>query len=246
MHLSSFPRRLSTVALTLSLTVMGCSDDGDTDTPQVVRAAVLTDTRYFDYDPLNIGSEASNLIFTLEDAEYDVFGVSTVSRDSIVAALAAADVLVIPEQERDVVNDTLIAHGTDTLIANWVRAGGVLVSSYEWYHLNSMFDWDIHVGPAAAGPFLRGPRGKGTPFAGAPDELEDNDATDQIDVASLPAGALAPWRNASNEAVLFAVPVGQGWVVWLGYDWYDAAPFGEQDGGWIETLGRVRRFVPTD
>ncbi|MBW8773348.1 MAG: hypothetical protein JF590_08685, partial [Gemmatimonadetes bacterium] len=56
------------------------------------------------------------------------------------------------------------------------------------------------------------------------------------------AHAIAPWRNDSSEAPMFAVRQGAGWVIWLGWDWYDAAPVGSQDGGWLDILKQINRF----
>jgi len=248
MPLLSAARRLPTLALVAALVLAACSDDkdgspNDIPEPSDVRVAVLTDTAVVEYDPADDGAEGSNMVYTLEDEGYDVVQVTKLHRDSIIAALAAADVFVIPEQEEGEILTEMQAAGIDTLIANWVAAGGILVSSYHWYHLNSIFGWDLGYGPGIEGlPFVAGARLAGTPFEGMPNELEAADATDWIDVASLPAGAIAPWRNDSSETVLFAAPEGSGWVVWLGYDWFDAKPFGTQDGGWVEALARINRF----
>jgi hypothetical protein len=241
MPLLSAARRFPTFALATALVLAACSDDKDD--ASKFRVAVLTDTSLVEYDTEDDGAEGSNMVYTLEDEGYDVIKVSKLDRDSIIAALATADVFVIPEQEEGDIVEDIVGTGIDTLIANWVAEGGVLVSSYQWHHLNAFFNWEIDYGPGMEGlPFVAGPRLAGTPFAGMPDTLEANDATDWIDVATLPEGAIAPWRNDSSEASLFAAPKGSGWVIWLGYDWYDAEPFGTQDGGWVEALARINRF----
>jgi hypothetical protein len=244
MPLLSATRRLPTLALAAALVLAACSDDSnDPSDHGGIRVAVLTDTSLVQYDPEDIDAEGSNMIHTLEDEGYDVFTVSALQRDSIIAALATADVFVIPEQEEGDILDYFEGTGIDTLLGNWVAGGGVLVSAFQWHHLNAIFGWEIDYGPGVEGlPFVAGDRLTGTPYAGMPNELEVADATDWIDVASLPAGAIAPWRNDSSEALLFAAPEGSGWVVWLGYDWWDAKPFGTQDGGWVEALARVDRF----
>jgi len=53
--------------------------------------------------------------------------------------------------------------------------------------------------------------------------------------ASFPAGALTIYEYGADTSV-GVIGVGQGQVVTLSFDWYNAAPVGDQDAGWLDVL----------
>ena len=57
-------------------------------------------------------------------------------------------------------------------------------------------------------------------------------------LTGLPAGALDIYDYAGASAVSL-IPLGSGTIVFLGFDWYNAAPIGTQDGGWLNVLARA-------
>jgi hypothetical protein len=97
--------------------------------------------------------------------------------------------------------------------------------------LNTLFGYGLTAGPGG-GPYKKSGEVAGTAFATGPASLPDNDATDSLDTATLPSGAAAMYANGASAAVV-AFSVGTGEVVFLGWDWFDAAPAGTQNGGWL-------------
>lgn len=230
--------------LALPLLLAACSDGNNgPPAPGDVTVVILTDPNYFDYDEADNGSEASNMLFTLNDLGYNTRPVGVLSADSVIAALAGAQVLVVPEEEVSEIDSAIAAQGLDTIFVQFVQHGGILVSSSNFGFLNTSFGWSLSDSYVGSDTFVFNSHLTGSSrFSGVADTLADNDATDWVTAASLPSGAIAPWRNDSSEAPLVAAPYGSGWVLWLGYDWYDAKPFGSQDGGWVEALKRINRF----
>ena len=68
----------------------------------------------------------------------------------------------------------------------------------------------------------------GTRFEGGPADLAENDATSGLELDSLPAEALPIYANELGYAPVVTLPYGDGEIVFLGWDWYDASPIGSQ------------------
>jgi len=81
----------------------------------------------------------------------------------------------------------------------------------------------------------------GTAFAGGPATLDSQNATWAV-VAPLPDGGRAIYGQES-AAMVAHFDEGFGQVVFLGWDWFDAAPLGPVDGGWLGVLDAAVRQV---
>jgi hypothetical protein len=99
--------------------------------------------------------------------------------------------------------------------------------------LNALFGWQLTSG--AVGNATIGPDAGGTPFAGAPERILANQRTRGLDLTSLPAGAQVMYVNRTRAPVVQFIQ-GSGRVLFLGWDWYQAAPLGDKDGGWLRLL----------
>jgi hypothetical protein len=235
--------RAALLGLLASTSFLAACGDSGPPAPGSVTVVVVTDSAYFDYQVDSSYAEASNILATLQDQGYQTRQVGHLVGDSLRNALQGAQVLVIPEQENAEIDSALAAEHLDTTITRFVNHGGVLVMSYEFNTLNTLFGWNLDDPFVGSDVFpLQSELASGTVFAGSADTLPDNDATDAIASATLPAQAIAPWRNDSSEVPMFAVRQGSGWVIWLGWDWYDAAPVGAQDGGWLDVLKKINHF----
>jgi hypothetical protein len=233
------------VLLSLFASLAACADGSDdpddlTDHGQT-RVVVLADTHYVDFVLGDPTAEGSNLLASFDALGYDTHPLAHWTPDSLDSALAGAKVFVVPEF-------TTAAwaarpRALDTLMTEFVEQGGILVQGWFLWPLDTLFGWQVYdtVGGSPRFP-LHPPFAIGTPFADGPDSLADQNMTYATDFAKLPAGAIAPWRNDSSHVPFFAAPVGQGWVVWLGWDWWRAAPMGPHDGGWLAVLDRIDRL----
>jgi hypothetical protein len=242
MHFRS--RVTSLLALALTLTVAACGDDEgsgrsyDDAEPEQTVVALFVDTAYVEFDTTDTDQEGSNLYFSLKERGFQVDTFSTTDSAAFAAVLAGADVLVLPEPEGDSYED--LPAGIQYLIRNFVEDGGTVA----WFdyadEMNSIFDWELEYGDSVAYESSILKNGSIDPFTG-PDSLPWADATDVIESSTLPAGTKMPYKAGSDAAVA-VIPFGKGEVVYFGYDWYDAAPFGSQDGGWIELLDGLSKF----
>lgn len=65
--------------------------------------------------------------------------------------------------------------------------------------------------------------------------LPYNNATIGLVEESLPAGSVTIYKS-SNSVYVALMPYNQGTAIFLGWDWYDAEPIGNTDGGWLQVL----------
>ena len=70
----------------------------------------------------------------------------------------------------------------------------------------------------------------------------ENDAVYTIDPDYLPLGARVIYQGINGGVAVAIIPRAKGAIIFLGYDWYNAAPHGSQDGGWLEILRRALQY----
>ena len=52
---------------------------------------------------------------------------------------------------------------------------------------------------------------------------------------SFPEGSFNIFGQGANTGVA-EIPFGSGSIIWLGWSWFNAAPVGSEDGGWLKVL----------
>jgi hypothetical protein len=204
--------------------------------------ALFANTAYTDYIPTASGSEASNLEATLTGQGIAVSPFTGIAATDFATAIESKAVLAFPEMEIGSLGTALLADATATsAIVGWVQGGGVLFVS----HPNSGID-DLNWLNSAFGFSLAG-SGSGVitgnllpstgPFAAGPATIPYNNDTMALAFASLPGSAQVIYREATSlDAMVTVIPSGSGRIVILGWDWFDAAPTGLGDGGWLQVL----------
>jgi hypothetical protein len=219
-----------------------CSSDGATFVPADHPAALLTAG---DFDTASTGSESSNLMFALQEAGFPLDTASGMDSTTIAGLIAGKDVLFLPEISPD------FDAGTEAILKHFVDNGGtiVLVGGYDhidW--VNATFGWSLS-NPDEWGDGSPMPRLAGaslTPFAGGPATIASNNGGGSLDIASLPTGARAIYGSPDTTTTTLASVVilrsGSGHLVYFGWDWFNGAPHGEQDGGWRKLLGASSGF----
>ena len=179
-------------------------------------------------------SEATNEIATLIAQGHNVTTFTGITTADINIATAGQDVLVIPELEDGNLISVLDA-AAQTAIFNFVSAGGNLIIHGTYGNdavnlLNSVFTYTLVRGAGDLdGLVLTGPTA-----------LTGQDGTYPVATASVPAGANILYINGTNTAV-FDATVGTGHVKFLAFDWFNAAPNGTQDAGWLTVLANSVR-----
>jgi hypothetical protein len=200
--------------------------------------ALFADTAYVDYTPPSTSSEAYNMQVALTSFGNTVSTFTGLSAAAWTAALAGKQVLVIPEQERGSIAATPLPAATITAIQNFVNGGGTLIVADDYsntFFLNAVFGYSI-VRDGTGAVSTKTAAATGTVFAGGPATLPNNDATDGGSVtASLPAGAVCAYA-AGTQCMVYQITRGAGKIYYFAWDFYDAAPNGTQDGGWLAVL----------
>lgn len=189
------------------------------------------------------GSEAYNMEQALKGKGYSVSTFTGITAADFTAATTNCANLVIPEQETGALEPDLDAAAL-TAIGDFVNAGGNLIVGYADSNttdlVNAIFGWSTSTTGVDAPGDLVDNDAAGTPFAGGTTAggttLTDPSATDSFTAADLPPGARIPYADQSDNAVVALLQVGSGSVTLLGWDFYDAAPVGAMDDGWIQVL----------
>lgn len=118
-----------------------------------------------------------------------------------------------------------------------MQAGGGLIASYDYQDsLSEIFGFSMVSAATNSASGLTA-AAAGTAFAGGPASLPWNDATGGFLSASLPGGSLAIYES-NGVATVSLTQFGAGQILHLGWDWFDAKPVGNQDGGWLDVLNR--------
>jgi hypothetical protein len=151
----------------------------------------------------------------------------------IAAALQGQTVLVIPEQE--IQGIATLPDASLQVIRDFVNGGGGLIIAADYQNtLNALFGYNLDF--VGAGPSVLDPvAAAGTTFINGPLNLGAPDNTGGFTLASLPPGARSIYSDGTASTVTL-FNVGQGQVVQLGYDFFDAQPLGSQNGGFLTVL----------
>ncbi|HKY64357.1 MAG TPA: DUF11 domain-containing protein [bacterium] len=204
------------------------------------------------YDPAFVptggasGDEGSNLLASAESFGHTLLQILEITPEAFSAGLAGQQVLLIPDTE---VADISAALSDEALqvIADFVEAGGRLVvtnadnSGEDLLWLNAAFGFSMTGASLNNETSEKQAIAAETIFANAPATVLYGDATAGIDPASRPAEAQIIFLEPTLDlATVVLIPVGEGEIIYLGYDWFESDPpnAGEQDGGWQAVLGQ--------
>jgi Ca2+-binding RTX toxin-like protein len=203
------------------------------------KVAVFADGVFVDNDDTG-GNEAElpNIKASLTSLGHTVADVTSITAGN----LAGQDVFLIPELEEGSLVPSLDAAEIAAIIG-FVAEGGTLVlhgddGGFSLALANLLFGIDLEDRP----DFdlddqieQNGEHVAGNTFSDDPGTVPGNDATNSVDLDSLPTHALSFYQLEGRSAA-FGFGSGLGQVIFLGYDWYNAAPDGEQDNGWLDLL----------
>lgn len=221
--------------------------------------ALLTDNDYVEFTLGDEGAEASNEYLTLNELGYHVQPWYSIDTEATARALfGRARVAVIPEQENGWIIDD-IDEDAWYLLYNFVEAGNVLIvhgtscegDTPDIDLIESFFETDLDcVSGEAVEPITR--QFGDNSFSNAPETVGYADGTYLLDPESLPENTTILYTDDNGDvaAVIFWTSYYDededediyGAIIWLGHDWYDAAPFGTQDEGWSDVLDASIRF----
>lgn len=220
--------------------------------PAPAGVTVLVNTNYVDFNASRTNAEASNVVLSLESFALDVATFVDIGTDNIVAVTRDTRILVIPELEQDDVTPDLSPESRSRIVSFVENGGTLLVFATNFgtdtgrhiNFLNTLFGYST-LRTDVAGPYeLSSSEAAGTPFAFGPPSIPAPSATRAIDETTLPAEALVIYEAPTEgDAAVSLIPRGDGEIVVIGWDWFEAPPNGSaDDGGWLEVLRRATEF----
>jgi hypothetical protein len=185
-------------------------------------------------------AEADNLFRTFQDNGHTVSKVTAFDEASLTAALANADVFAIPElgEGRSSWVDAL-TEGAKVAIQNFVSNGGTLIvmgahTSGDADLLNDLFDFSLSHVDVSNSSTKTEAAGE-TVFSTTASTIPWLNATRGFITSTLPSGSTSIYTSGTATTVAL-MTYGTGLISYLGADWYDTAPNGTQDGGWLDVL----------
>jgi VCBS repeat-containing protein len=180
-------------------------------------------------------SESDTIQASLVQAGHIVSPFTGLDAASIQAALSSADVLVIPEQERGDLGNTLSA-ASSAAIRDFIADGGTLVVSHDDKNsLNEIFGFSLS--QSRGGTSSLTSDAVGTTFEGGPATIPNINAMRGFLTSTLPTGSLTIYETGGVSTVA-VIPFGDGQITTIGWDWFNAQPMGSHDSGWLDVLNR--------
>ena len=203
---------------------------------------IFVNNNFVDYyeGSTSTSDEANNLI-----AMFDESGIAYKKFTDIdgrtFSSLDNMDKLIIPELDEGDLLPSLTSDARNA-ITEFVDGGGTLImfepdSGDVINVLNELFGWELEtievsepIDITEAGAIL---------FPDESSDLPDLSATDSLDTSTLPVDSVSIYTDDNDQTVVAKMPYGDGFVYVLGWDWYDAQPVGEEDGGWNHLLRSI-------
>lgn len=205
---------------------------------------LLINDDYVDY-VVNPGTELEhevNNLMDLMDGQGIAYSTFTSLSASTFDNMGSASKLLIPELEEDDILPGLNS-GAKAAIANYVSRGGTLItfepdSGDLINFLNEVFSFSLSYAGSDE-PITLTEDGAGL-FTGLNSEIPSNNATVGLATDDLPPNAVTIYAgDGANQSTVVKIPYGSGSIYVLGWDWYDGAPRGVQDGGWNNLLVKI-------
>lgn len=215
------------------------------DFPQQKITYIFINPDYVDYtsDPgSSYTHEANNLMFFMDDIgyEYNTFNLNSDISWENVCSLAST--IIIPEiEEADLYPD--LSSQSKSKINEFVLNGGKLIMFYPSSDviniLNNTFGFSMSGEGGISTPISVTSEGNAL-FSGLNATIPDNNGSDSIQTDTLPANSITIYEGSDpNQSLVVQISYGTGKIYVFGWDWYDAVPQGDQDGGWLYLLQKI-------
>lgn len=210
---------------------------------------ILINDTYVDYlaEGSESGNEPNNIMAYLDAnaIAYETFIDISESGWDDIFVLGKAGYVIIPELE---INDILpdLTSGAKNKINNFVSSGGKLLmfapdNGDVVPFLNDIFSFSIISGGEGgiSEPISLTVAGSAL-FPSESATIPSLSDTSFLDTSTLPAESVTIYEGSGpNQSVVTMIPYGSGKIYVLGWDWYDAAPIGAEDGGWLNLLESI-------
>jgi hypothetical protein len=240
---------------TRSLAVAGLLTTGLVSSLVVPAAAADVQVSVFSYPGLNGSSNACdnenfNLAEIVEaEVGYTVNTAITNFTDAdLRAKLDSSRFFFMTDMEtQNPSTSSFLPASAKTDIKDWTNEGGVMVmtgthSSYDADFLNTIYSWDVSsVSTSLLTPVLANT--SGTPFEDFSGNLGTPSATQAMNMGTV-ANVSVMWGDSDGTAALVAVvKYGRGYVIYMGFDFYDTgltgisgSPCRENSNDWVQKI----------
>ena len=205
-------------------------------------ATVLINTSYIDYDPGNFDAEGSNIIASLLQYGVEVKTFTDISAESLTTLLENVNLLLIPETENGFFSEReplVFSNEAVAVLRHFVNNGGVFISmgaSDVNGYLNQVFSWSLSMYEGETSSIDKTVYAATNGFAECVSTLPQYSAVYGLMPEGLPVGSIPIYESFRGAVYVVLMPYGQGSVIFIGWDWFDAEPIGEGDGGWLQVL----------
>jgi len=205
---------------------------------------ILINNTYVDYvaEGSDFGNEPNNIMAYLDANTIDYETFIDISESGWDNVAGQAGYVIIPDIENsDILPD--LTSGAKNKINNFVSSGGKLLmfnpdNGDAVAFLNDIFSFSISFNSPSE-PISLTVAGSGL-FPSESATIPDLDATSSLDTTTLPVNSVTIYEgNGADESVVTMIPYGSGKIYVLGWDWFDAAPIGPEDGGWLNLLESI-------
>jgi hypothetical protein len=193
----------------------------------------------------DLEQEAPNLVAAINSFGYSYSTFTDISESTF--SSFSGGTLVIPELQGDDL-DAALTSGAKDAIEAFVSDGGTLLtfkpnSNDLYILLNNIFDFSLSTNSVDE-PINLTTEGLSLLLA-TPSTISDNDGTGSLDTTTLPPDSVTIYEgDNANQSVVTMMPYGEGKIYVLGWDWYDGAPLGSQDNGWLSVLNGILSLSP--
>ena len=211
--------------------------------PPVV-VTIFYNDNYVDTFDVGASGEAFNLQQALEAMAVRVNTFTGITDTAFNIGLNRANVLLVPELEMNNLGGDL-SPGAISEINRFVSEGGCLIlhgeqSGNDQAFLSAVFGLTVQqAGDYSSSTSTNTGATAGTSFEGGPPSLGGENGLYPWRTTSLPPGSSSLYQfesAGSTYTTVAVIPYGKGRIVFLAWDWFNAAPWGTQDKGWNSIL----------
>jgi hypothetical protein len=210
---------------------------------------ILINDTYVDYvaEGSDSGNEPNNIMAYLDanSIAYETFtDISEFGWNDLVYTGRAGYVIIPELEDSDILPD--LTSGAKNKINNFVFSGGKLLmfapdNGDVVPFLNDIFSFSIISGGEGciSEPISLTVAGSAL-FPSESATIPSLSDTSFLDTSTLPAESVTIYEGSGpNQSVVTMIPYGSGKIYVLGWDWFDAAPIGPEDGGWLNLLESI-------
>ncbi len=220
------------------------------------KIAVFYHSDYIQIAPGSVYAEGSNLLLSLEALGHEVMTIENIDAESFTNVLSQTDLLVIPELERENLFANL-SNAAKAVLKQYIAGGGGMIicgvvapneanSANAIQLLNGVYDLNLKADAIAlSGNSDKNSAATANTYFDTCEAILDNNNSIAFLTGGYPNGTKLLYQDRLNENNTTAalIPYQNGEIAYLGWGWWNAAPTGTQDNGWLGILDAAVKEV---